>query len=63
MYIFRDNTQKAGNARSKLLAYRSFSYIQTMPNGEVDFAQFLIIDWFGNLEFVEAYKINGDLRV
>ena len=29
--------KKAGNARRRLLAYPSFSYIETMQNGKVDF--------------------------
>ena len=36
-------SKKAGNARWKLLAYRSFSCIQAMQNGEVDSSNFL---WF-----------------
>ena len=35
--------KKAGNARSKLLAYRSFSRIQTMQNGKIVFALFPIV--------------------
>ena len=34
-------SKKAGNARWKLLAYRSFYYIQTMQKGEVDLSNFL----------------------
>jgi len=30
-------SKKAGNARRRLLAYPSFSYIETMQNGKVDF--------------------------
>ena len=40
--LFVGAIKKAGNARRKLLAYRSFFYIQTMQNGKVDFAQFPI---------------------
>jgi len=39
LYNFLWN-KKAGNAHSKLLAYRSYSCIQTMQNGEVDSLQF-----------------------
>ena len=35
--------KKAGNARWRLLAYRSYSCIQTTQNGEVDFAQFPMV--------------------
>ena len=35
--------KKVGNAHSKLLAYRSYSCIQTTQNGEVDFAQFPMV--------------------
>ena len=34
---------KAANCRSRLLAYFSFSYVQTMQNGEVDLKQIPII--------------------
>jgi len=33
--------KKVDNAHSKLLAYPTFVYIQTMQNGKVHFAQFL----------------------
>ena len=32
-----NKNKKAGNARRRLLAYPSFSYIETMQNGKVDF--------------------------
>ncbi|MBE6665008.1 MAG: hypothetical protein E7603_02130 [Ruminococcaceae bacterium] len=35
--------KKVGNARSKLLAYPSFAYIQTMQNGKIHFAQFPMV--------------------
>ena len=34
--------KKVGNSHSKLLAYRSSSYIETMRNSKVDLSQFLI---------------------
>jgi len=34
--------KKVGNDHSKLLAYRSYSCIQAMQNGEADLAQFPI---------------------
>jgi hypothetical protein len=40
-------SNKAGNARRKLLAYRSYSCIQTTQNGEVDFAQFPMVQKSG----------------
>ena len=33
--------QKVGNAHSKLLAYPSFAYIETIQNGKIDFRNFL----------------------
>ena len=43
--ILRDFSQfkKAGNARRRLLAYRSFVYIKIMQNGEVDLAQIFTV--------------------
>ncbi|MBQ2988582.1 MAG: hypothetical protein IJD59_05715 [Clostridia bacterium] len=35
--------KKAGNARRKFLAYRSLACIQTIQNGEVEFAQFPMV--------------------
>ena len=40
-YIY--SLQKVGNAHRKLLAYRSFFYIQAMQNAKVDFAQIPIV--------------------
>ena len=46
--IFNLCNKKAGNARRKLLAYRSFCYIQTTRNGEVEWINFLSYKKVGN---------------
>ena len=37
-----NENKKVGNAHSKLLAYPSSNYIETIQNGKVGFAQFPI---------------------